>query len=84
MRPLILRRRLASLLPPRLSVKLAAALGALVLVMTSVTSFVSYHYFAHILTQENLKKRRSGAPAKRPAAGKLRPGTDDHHAESSG
>ena len=56
MRPLILRRRLASLLPPRLSVKLAAALGALVLVMTSVTSFVSYHYFAHILTQENLKK----------------------------
>ena len=24
--------------------------------MTSVTSFVSYHYFAHILTQENLKK----------------------------
>ena len=32
MRPSILRRRLASLLPPRLSVKLAAALGALVLV----------------------------------------------------
>lgn len=56
MRPSILRRRLASLLPPRLSVKLAAALGTLVLVMTGVTSFVSYHYFAHILTQENLKK----------------------------
>ena len=47
---------LVSLLPPRLSVKLAAALGALVLVMTTVTSFVTYQYFAHILTQENLKK----------------------------
>ena len=42
---------LVSLLPPRLSVKLAAALGALVLVMTTVTSFVTYQYFAHILTQ---------------------------------
>ena len=83
MRPLILRRRLASLLPPRLSVKLAAALGALVLVMTSVTSFVSYHYCAHP-DPGKPEKRRSGAPAKRPAAGKLRAGTDDHHAESSG
>ena len=36
MRPLILRRRLASLLPPRLSVKLAAALGALVLVCIGI------------------------------------------------
>ena len=50
MRPSILRRRLASLLPPRLSVKLAAALGTLVLVMTGVTSFVSYHYYSYILT----------------------------------
>ena len=36
---------------------------ALVLVMTSVTSFVSYHYFAHIPDPGKPEKRRSGAPA---------------------